>query len=170
MTFNVNWGTTLVYRSFQKQEDLAKESGREIHFTYDNGCPPEPLNSLMWAMMSIGMNQIKYSNAAEVYARCKVFEKYFLNGVWRRDWSGEEPVDVTLQPADVLMCVGMSANVNRETTAAWTTRTCKNIMKQFDAVEGVSDIRGELNKWKEQFDGTAVPVSEFVNPAWSVQS
>ena len=170
MTFNVNWGTTLVYRSFQKQEDLAKESGREIHFTYDNGCPPEPLNSLMWAMMSIGMNQIKYSNAAEVYARCKVFEKYFLNGVWRRDWSGEEPVDVTLQPADVLMCVGMSANVSSETTAAWSMRTSKVIVPQFNHLENVSQLRSEMKKWKEEFDETAVPVSEFVNPDWMVQS
>jgi hypothetical protein len=138
MSFNVDWSNTLQYKQSQ-------ESGEQ--FLDDNGNPPSPISSVMWMMMACGMHEIYFSNACEMFARAKLYEKYFLGGFAWRMWDGNETHDVVLTPEHVLKCVGLEANVEYEYLSHWITRTCKNINQQGHHSVTEAELKKEINAW-----------------------
>ena len=110
--------------------------------------------ALIFGSMSIGLNCITEANAAEWYARWKIYEKYsdfclytkFIDGVIRK----------TFLTVDVLVKhTYLSTNANNETTTEWT----KRFVRQNNALEGYkvtnptsAQIKAMITVYKMEYD------------------
>ena len=77
--------------------------------------------TLIWATMIIGMNGITEKNAEEFFFRISMREK--LHGALRRDWSGENPVDVFVTWDEVKTHIGLGTNATNMTRAKFIKHT-----------------------------------------------
>ena len=60
MTYDANWGNTPAYKAH------VEAHGSGDGFTNANGYPKEPVNSIMWALMSVSIGSITEKNISEV--------------------------------------------------------------------------------------------------------
>ena len=77
--------------------------------------------TLIWATMIIGVNGITEKNAEEFFFRISLREK--LHGALRRDWSGENPVDVFVTWDEVKTHIGLGTNATNMTRAKFIKHT-----------------------------------------------
>ena len=61
MTYNADWGNTPAFKAH------VEAHGDGETFTNDQGLPKEPVNSIMWALMGIGIGSITEKNISEVF-------------------------------------------------------------------------------------------------------
>ena len=125
MTYNADWGKTPAYKAH------VEEHGSGDDFVNDNGYPKEPVNSILWALLSIGIRSITEKNISEVYARLKVYEIVFKGGTWGERYIGVDPTTpslsinwegYTLTAEMVAQVLGLSTNGSTETRSAWVKR------------------------------------------------
>jgi len=77
--------------------------------------------TLIWASMIIGVSDITEKNAEEFFFRISMREK--LHGALRRDWSGENPVDVFVTWGEVEAHIGLGTNATNMTRAKFIKHT-----------------------------------------------
>jgi len=77
--------------------------------------------TLIWASMIIGVSDITEKNAEEFFFRISMREK--LHGALRRDWSGENPVDVFVTWDEVKAHIGLGTNATNMTRAKFVKHT-----------------------------------------------
>lgn len=77
--------------------------------------------TLIWASMIIGVSDITEKNAEEFFFRISMREK--LHGALRRDWSGENPVDVFVTWDEVKAHIGLGTNATNMTRAKFIKHT-----------------------------------------------
>lgn len=127
MTYNADWGNTPAYKAH------VEEHGSGDDFVNANGYPKEPVNSILWALLGIGIRSITTKNISEVYARLKVYEVFFQGGVWGQRYIGSRGADAdyslavnwedyTLTTEMVAQVLNLSTNGSTETRTAWVKR------------------------------------------------
>jgi hypothetical protein len=125
MPYNADWGNTPAYKAH------VEANGSGDDFTNANGYPKEPVNSIMWALMSISIGSITEKNISEVYARLKFFEVAFNNGVWGQRYIGVDPTnealsvnweDYTLTREMVEQVLHLSTNASTESRSVWVKK------------------------------------------------
>lgn len=130
MPYNAEWGNTPAYKAY------VESNGSGDGFTNDNGYPKEPVNSILWALLNIGVSSITEKNISEVYARLKFYEVAFKNGVWSQRYIGVDPTnealsinweDYTLTPEHVAQCLYLSTNNSTESRTAWVKKVVHHI-------------------------------------------
>ena len=132
MTFNVNYANTIIYKKYEEADatdNFWEGSERNGYF------PVEPINTVQWLLMVTDINHITYDNAADLWARIQTYGKYCEHGGYEQ-----------ITPADVLLCVGMSANCNENSLAAWVRRMSSSL--KIDSTE----FRSTHTKFKKQFN------------------
>jgi hypothetical protein len=77
--------------------------------------------TLIWASMIIGVSDITEKNAEEFFFRITMRER--LHGALRRDWSGENPVDVFVTWDEVKAHIGLGTNATNMTRAKFVKHT-----------------------------------------------
>ena len=88
--------------------------------------------SLIFGTMSVGIGNLKYTNAPDFYARWKIMEKYdnlylYSQFVYREDGSSEDRMKYTyLSPFVVMKHIGLSTNVGYVSKKDWITRYVKS--------------------------------------------
>lgn len=132
MTFNVNYANTIIYKKYEEADatdNFWEGSERNGYF------PVEPINTVQWLLMVTDIDHITYDNAADLWARIQTYGKYCDHGGYAQ-----------VSPSDVLLCVGMEANVINNTTAKWITRMSSRL--KVDSVE----FRSTYTKFKKKFN------------------
>lgn len=134
MTYNADWGNT---PAFKAHVEAWGDGGT---FTNDQGLPKEPVNSIMWALMGIGIGSITEKNISEVFARLKFYEVSFNNGVWGQRYIGAEGADAdyslarnyedySLTPEMVAQTLHLSTNNSFEARTVWVKRIVAYIQR-----------------------------------------
>ena len=134
MTYDANWGNTPAYKAH------VEAHGSGDGFTNANGYPKEPVNSIMWVLMSVSIGTITEKNISEVYARLKFYEVALNNGVWGQRYIGSEGADAdyslavnwedyTLTPEHVKQALHLSTNNSTLSRTEWVKRMVAYIQR-----------------------------------------
>ena len=132
MTYNADWGNTPAFKAH------VEAHGDGENFTNDQGLPKEPVNSIMWALMGIGIGSITEKNISEVFARLKFHESVFKSGVWGQRYIGVDPTcealavnweDYTLTPEMVAQVLNLHTNNTAQSRTAWVKMVVEYIQR-----------------------------------------
>jgi len=165
MSYRADWGNTPAFKAH------VAEHGNGDSFTNDQGYPKEPVNSIMWQMISISMSSITESNISEVYARLKLVEKTFKCGVWGQRYIGTDGEyshsrnweDYTLTPEHVQQVMHLSVNISTKSRTAWIKDVVSLIQRDTYMEEAREMFFGhtltpnkiinlEVNGWKKYYE------------------
>lgn len=134
MPYSADWGNTPAYRNY------VETHGSHEGFVADNGCPQEPVNSIMWRLLDIGVSKITEKNISEVYARLKFVEINHYDGVWGKRYIGSRGADAdyslavnwedyTLTPEMVAQALHLHTNNSSLSRRDWVGRVVEVIGK-----------------------------------------
>jgi len=165
MSYRADWGNTPAYKAH------VAIHGNGDSFTNDEGYPKEPVNSIMWALIGIGMSSITESNISEAYARLKFYEKTFRGGTWGRRYIGTDDQyslavnweDYTLTPEHVQQVLHLSTNCTTKSRTAWIKDVVSLIQRDTYMEEAREMFFGhtltpnkiinlEVNGWKKYYE------------------
>jgi len=99
---------------------LTEDDGRKVHSARTD--------SLIWATMYIGMEQITEKNFEEFYIRLSIYERIFGASVYRYVNMKREGVYITL--ADVKNHIGLKTNADRLTDNQFDSKLMKRLRSE----------------------------------------
>lgn len=154
MSYRADWGNTPAFKAH------VAEHGNGDSFTNDQGYPKEPVNSIMWQMISISQSSITEKNISEVYGRLKFVESAFKCGVWGQRYIGTDGEyshsrnweDYTLTPEHVQQVLHLSVNISTKSRTAWV----KDVVALIQRDKYMEDAR-------EMFFGKALTPTKCIN-------
>lgn len=177
MPYNASWGNTPAYKAY-----VESNNGSSDGFTNDQGYPKEPVNSVMWALLSTGISAITEKNISEVYARLKFMEVAFNNGVWGQRYIGVDPTnealsinweDYTLTPDMVAQVLHLSTNNSTYARTAWVKNVVARIQEDRYCIRAkalyfnksmtpTKCINTVLDSWKLEYEASVEVLSHAV--------
>ena len=156
---SLNWSTQRV-KYFNDNPD-------ELWVKYCKDTPEEYedvnaiTKSLIFGSMAIGIGDITESNASDVYARWKIFEKYddfSLGSQYNPETESYDKIFVS--PEVILQHIGLSTNVSFETNAAWAKRYAKPMYNDKPHRPTIAQVKAMIVVLKMEFNDL---VSEINN-------
>ena len=156
MSYNADWGKTPAFKAH------VEANGDGEGFTNSDGYPKEPVNSILWALLSIGVSSITEKNISEVYARLKFIEHAFQGGVWGQRYIGTDGdyslarnyEKYTLTPEHVQQVLHLSTNNSTRSRSEWVK-----------SVVGIIQRDAYYDRAKELFFGKSLTPTKCINVA-----
>lgn len=150
----LTWDTTKV-KYFQNNKD-------ELWVKYNEGTPDEyedvnaETKSLIFISMAIGIGHFTISNAADVYARIKVLEKYRDLYLYKEFDELAQPKNVYVTADIIKKHIGIGMNVGYENKKEWINRTHKSLSndKYIETKPTVTEITRVYNNAVADFEDT----------------
>lgn len=147
---SLNWSTEKV-RYFTENPDTLWKKYREGTVEEYEDVNAET-KALIFGTMALCLNQITMKNAADFYARWKVFEK-FDNFYLYSIYDGQKSIKTYLTPEVVAKHIGLSTNATTRKETEWVNNLAKNYERENREVPVTKkDIQDALKEAKEEYE------------------